>query len=176
DGTPTALIPQENSMYLSAGQNQWYETTFTLSSDLTSEQLTIQRLKTTARQGAKSQALTNKIKNSIVYVSNELILNTLGRVSNVVLTPHVTDISFPLVNDFNGYDFTDACVFYFQKFVYIAIPREGLIRVYTMTNSVDNSEVMPASTQFYWEAPLTIPVSRFSIIDGELYGHSYLTS
>ena len=176
DGTPTALIPQENSMYLSAGQNQWYETTFTLSSDLTSEQLTIQRLKTTARQGAKSQALTNKIKNSIVYVSNEPILNTLGRASNVVLTPQVTDISFPIVNDFNGYDFTDACVFYFQKFVYIAIPREGLIRVYNMTNSVDNSEVMPASTQFYWEAPLTIPVSRFSIIDGGLYGHSYLTS
>lgn len=176
DATPRAFIPQEQSMYISAGQDQWYETQFTLSSDLTKEELTVQRLKTTAQQGSQSQALTSKIKNNVVYVSNEPILNTLGRASNVVLTPQVTDISFPIVNDFNQYDFTNGCVFYFQKFVYVAIPQEGLIRIYNMTNSVDNTEVIPASSLFYWEAPLTIPVSRFSIIDGELYGHSYLTS
>lgn len=176
DATPTGMVPQESYMEIHAGQDQIYQTEFVLSSDLQNENLNVNRLKTTSQQAAQSQALLNKIKNNSVFVSNEPILNTLGRVTNVVLTPQITDISYPIVNDFNSYDFTDGCVFYHRKFVYVAVPREGVVRVYNMTNSVDNTEVLPASTQFYWEAPLTIPISRFSIIDGELYGHSYLTS
>lgn len=176
DATPRAFVTQEESMYISAGQDQWYETTFTLSADLTAESLTINRLKTTSQQAAQSQALTSKIKNNVVFVSNEPILNSLGRVSDVVVTPQTIDVSFPIVNDFNTYDFTDGQVFYHQKFIYVAVPQESLIRIYNMTDSVDNSELIVSSTQFYWEAPVTFPVSRFSVIDGELYGHSYLTS
>lgn len=176
DATPRAFVPQEEEIYIGAGEDQWYETTFTLSSDLTKEDLTVNRLKTTSQQGPQSQALTSKMKNSVVFVSNEPILNSFGRISDVVVTPQMTDMSFPVVNDFNAYDFTDGQVFYNKKFIYVAVPRESLFRVYNMTNSVDNSQAVPASTQFYWEAPLTIPISRFSVIDGELYGHSYLTS
>ena len=159
---PTAFIPQEESLYITAGQDEWYETTFTLSADNADEQLTINRLNTTSQQAAQSQQMVSKVANSVVYLSKEPILNTFGRVDNVVLTPQMTDISFPIVNDMNAYDFTDASVFYFQKYVYLAVPREGIVRVYNMTD-VNNP---------YWEAPQTIPVSCFSVIAGELYGHS----
>lgn len=159
---PTAFIPQEESLYITAGTDEWYETTFTLSADNADEQLTVNRLNTTTQQASQTQLATSKIANSVVFLSNEPILNTFGRVDNVVLTPQMTDTSYSIVNDINSYDLTDAAVFYFQKYIYLAVPREGLVRVYNMTD-VKNP---------YWEPPLTLPISCFSIIDGALYGHS----
>ncbi len=176
DSTPVAFVPQEDAMYISAGKDQWYSTQFQLSSDLASETLTIQRLKTTTQQGAQSQALTSKIRNNVVFVSFEPILNSLGRVSDVVLTPQVSDLSFPIVDDMNSYDFTDGDVFYYRNYIYVAIPQESVVRVYNMTNAQDSANSDVSDPNFYWEAPLTLPISRFSIIDGDLYGHSYQTS
>lgn len=164
DGTPVAFAPQEDKMYVAAGKDQWYETVFTLSSDLANEALQITRLKTTVLQGAQSQKLVGKIPNDVLFVSNEPILNTLGRVSGVINTPQTSDISFPIINDMNGYDFTDGQVFFHRNYIYMSVPQSGIIRIFNQTNPKNH----------YWEAPQTIPISCFSIIDGELYGHSYL--
>lgn len=159
---PTAFIPQEGAMYITAGRDEWYETTFTLSSDNVDESLDINRLNTTQQQAAQRQAAVSKTANDVVFLSFEPIINTFGRVSNVVLTPQITDLSFPIVNDMNAYDFTGAALKYFQKFIYIAVPAEGLVLMYNMTD-VKNP---------YWEAPQILPISCFSIIGGALYGHS----
>src|SRR5574343_78167 len=166
DGVPTAMIPQEDNMVFSAGKDWWYQTKFTLSSDLAKEDLTIIPLKTTNQQAAQSQALTTKIKNDVAFISFEPILNTLGRVQNVVLTQQVSDISYPIINLFNTYDFTDASIKFWKNYLLVAVPKEQLTLIYNMTRP----DVR------YWEAPQTIPASRFSIIDGEIYFHSYLTS
>ncbi len=170
-----AFMPQEDYMTLFAGLDQIYQTKFTLSADLAKEDFAIARLKTTALQGTQSQDLTSKIKNNIVFVSNEPIVNTLGRVDNVVLTPQVSDISFPIVNDMNLYDFTDGSIFFWQNFILVAIPKSSTVRFYNMTKDVTNQAALQNATH-YWEAPIMYPVSRFSIIDGDLYGHSYQTS
>lgn len=163
DAVPAALTPQENVMYISAGKDQWYQTIFTLSADLTAESLTINRLKTTTLQGAQSQAFCTKIKNNIAYLSFEPIINSLGLVQDILSFPQTTDLSFPIVNDMNTYNFTDGSCFYFKQFIYIAIPQENIVRIYNMTNPNNP----------YWEAPQILGLSRFSVIDGELYGHSY---
>jgi len=169
DSPAVAFVVQESDLYISAGLDEWYQTSFTLSADLVNETLNIVRLKTTTGQGTQSQALTGKIPDNVIFVSNEPIIDTLGRVSNVVLTPQVTDISYTIVNDINSYNFTDGAVFYFQKYIYVAVPKQSIVRIYNMTN-------VGAKSQNYWEAPQILPLSRFSIIDGELYGHSYQTS
>lgn len=176
DGPARALIPQENYMTLFAGLDQIYQTVFTLSSDLAKEAFEIHRLKTTALQGTQSQALTSKIKNDVVFVSNEPVVNTLGRVDNVILTPQISDISFPIINDMNSYDFTDGSIFFWKNYILVAVPKESLIRIYNMTKDSSNQNPINDTPIHYWEAPLTIAISRFSIIDGELYGHSYLAS
>lgn len=163
---PTALIPQEGDMYISAGKDEWYDTSFTLSSDNANETLSINRLNTTALQASQSQALTSKIANDIVFLSFEPIINTFGRVDNVVLTPQMTDVSFSIINLMNQYDFANAAITYFKKFVYVAVPAEGIVLIYNMTDV----------TNPYWEAPQILPIARFSIIGGSLYGHSSLTS
>jgi hypothetical protein len=132
---------------------------------LASEIFEIERLKTGSKQGALSQAMVSKTKNDVIFVSNEPTLTTIGRVAGVIATPQMGDISYPVINDFNSYDFTDGCVFYDRNFLYTAVPQHGLIRIYNQTDA----------SRHYWEAPVTYPISRFSIIDGEIYGHSYNT-
>lgn len=162
DDVPRAFVPQEDRMYTAAGLDQWYETRFTLSSDLADESFEIIRLKTTALQGVQNQSVVSKIPNDVVFISNEPIVRTLGRVTNILVTPQMVDLSNPIVNDMNQYDFTGASSFYFRNFIYIAIPENNVVLVYNMTNPKDH----------YWEAPQILPISRFAIINEELYGHS----
>ena len=162
DGIAVSLMPQEDTMYISAGKDFWYQTKFTLSSDLTKEDFSITRLKTSARQAAQSQALTAKNKNSIVFISNETTFDELGRLVNNFNTPLSQNISDPIKNDFDVYDFTDGQVVYFRNFIFISVPKSGLVRVYNIVKG-------------YWEAPQILPIARFSIINGVLYGHDYNT-
>ena len=170
DRPVTGFLPQEQNMYISCGQSYWYQIGFTQATDAINNQIyenvDVQRLKTGALQGAQSQYFISHDKNDAVFITNEPTLSSLGRVESILGTPQTTDISWPIINDFNSYDFTDGSVAYWKNYLLVAIPKEGLIRIYNQTDPKNP----------YWEAPQTIPVSRFSIIDGNLYGHSYLTS
>lgn len=166
DGIPTAFSPQQDQMYISAGKDQWYYTQFTLSADLASESLDIQRLKTTALQASQSQELLTKIKNNLCFTSFEPIVNLLGTAQNYLNDPQTRDLSFSIVNDMNSVDFGDGSIIYNKQFIYLAVPKDNKTFIYNMTDPEHP----------YWEAPQILPVSRFSIIDGELYGHSYYTS
>ena len=173
DGPSRAFIPQEDSMFISAGKNQWYRTKFTLSTDMALEDFEIAPFKTSSNQATISQALTAKIKNDVVYVSQEPVVSTIGWVVNIHAEEVISDISSSIVNDINSYDFTDGSAIFHRNFLYIAVPKESIVLIYNMSNvGVDASGNHP----YYWEAPQIMPISRFSIIDGELYGHSYLTS
>lgn len=172
DGNPTALIPQESNMYVSAGMDQWYQTQFTLDATNAKEDFQIVRLKTGTLQGAQSQGLTSKIANYVTFVSNEPVLQQLGFVSNNLQVPQFVDLSYSIVNDVNSYDFTGGRVQYFQKFIYVSVPIESVMRVYNMTDSTIDP-VTGSPQNHYWETPLTLPIGCFSIIDGELYGHNY---
>lgn len=166
DGVPTALVPQQEQMYVSAGQDQWYFTRFTLSGDLASESLNIERLKTTSLQASQTQELLTKIKNNLCFTSFEPIVNMLGTAQDYLNDPQTRDLSFSIVNDMNGYDFTDGSIIYHKQFVYLAVPKSNRMLIYNMTDPEHP----------YWEAPQVLPISRFSVIDGVLYGHSYYVS
>lgn len=166
DSQLVALIPQENYMYVSAGLDRWYNVNFSLQTStvgVTYEQVNALPLKTGPLQGAMSQASTSHMKNNIIMISNEVTIDLFGRIEDYFGTPQTKNISDPIKNDIDSYDFTDASIGYHRFYIYVAIPKEELVLVYNIATSS-------------WESPQTIPVSRFYIVDGELYGHSYLTS
>jgi hypothetical protein len=171
DDFPTALIPQDEDLYVSGGIDSWYLSKFTLSADLTAESISFNKLKTTRLQAAQTQALTTKIKNNIVFLSNEPIINSLGLVADILSVPQTSDLSYSIVNDISNYDATNGSMTYNKMFLYVAFPAEGLIRIYNMTSQEVDRD---GNRAIYWEAPQNIPASRFSIIDGEVYFHSYL--
>ncbi len=92
DGTVNAMRVQEESMYISAGKDLWFQTYFQLSADNTKEVLDVKRLKTGSYQAARSQELTRHNKNAITFVSQEPTLDFLGRVENFN-TPQSSPIS-----------------------------------------------------------------------------------
>ncbi len=163
DSVPVGFIPQEDAMYITAGKAFWYETKLTLSADLSGEAFDVVRLKTVGLEAAQSQSLITKIRDNVAFVSNEPIIKALGRVANVVLTPQMTNLSDSIINDMVNYDFSNGNAIYFQNFLYVSVPNDGVVLVYNMTDSKNP----------YWEAPQLLPVGKFAIIQGELYGHGY---
>ena len=169
DDNVVAFVPLENAMYISCGHNFWYNTSFVQSSSydgtvaLVIETFTILPLTINPQQGTQSQALTNKIANNIVMVSNEPVLNKLGRLENILGIPQASNISDPIKIDFDSYDFTGGSVYYWKYNLFVAIPKLGIVRMFNFNLNA-------------WEAPQTIPVTRFYTISGQLYGHSSTTS
>lgn len=174
DGVPTAILPQGDSMYISAGKNYWYQTILQLSDDNTSEALTVNPIKVTSLQAAQSDALTVRIKNLIAFVSHEVQINTLGIIPNYLSDPQVVDISGSIVNDVKALDFLSGVggqSLYHEKFLYVTAPASGVMLIFNMTQDVMEG-IVDNSKQHYWEAPQLMPIGRLSIIGGELYGHN----
>ena len=188
DGIPTKFIPQESQtstenydMYVSAGRNSWSVVKSILSSDNTKEALTNIRLKVAQLQGGQSERLSCKMKNHIISIGYDNAATMFGYVS-YQFVPTMVDFSYPIIDDMNSYDFTDASVFYHRNYVYIAIPRSGIVRIYNMTDQTaeqfSGGKAIEDITQqpWFWEAPIGYPISGFYTVNGELYGHSYTTS
>jgi len=162
DGTPTAMAVQEDAMYISAGNSQWYQSLFTLSADNTAESLSIKRLKTTGQGSANNRNAISKIKNDVVFISKEPTIDFLGRVEDVD-TPQSKPISDPIKPDLDGYDISNAHIKYFRNNIYIALPSESLVLIYNIEKG-------------FWEAPQVLPIRRLEVFGGELYGHSNSTA
>jgi hypothetical protein len=173
DSSPVSFNALENILAISAGKNQWYEisiaqSTYTDDTNPSApvvydiDTWTVNRLKTTAQQAAQSQSMVSAMKNDLIFISNEPTLDRLGRVEQILGTTQTTNLSDPIKLDFDSYDFTDSNIYYNKYFIYISVPKSGLILIYNIVKS-------------YWEAPQTIPVGRFYTVGGILYGHSYLT-
>lgn len=174
DASPVAFYPQGVQMYISAGVNEWWlgdfqETSLVVNGTTISntETFFLNRLKTAVNQGAQSQALVTQFKNALVYVSNEPIINSFGLVKDIYsfgsAAPQITNISDPIKYDMDAYNFTGGSIYYFNYFIYVAIPKMGVVRMYNVIKK-------------YWEAPQILPVSSFYQISGVLYGHSALTN
>lgn len=189
DAPPVKFIAQEvhgdtqsYDMWISTGLNNWSIIRSTLSSDNANEALSFIRLKTAPLQGAVSERLCGKMKNHIIFVGNDNVCNAMGYIS-YQFVPVMQDLSYPIIDDMNSYDFTNGSIFYHKNYIYVAIPKEGLIRVYNMTNQTNEQysnynpqESLDAQQPFYWEAPITYPISGFYVVNGDLYGHGYNTS
>jgi hypothetical protein len=186
DAPPIAYVAQEvkdtdkaYDLYISEANGTWGVIRATISSDNTKEILEHIRLKTAELQSAVSEKMVTKMKNQIIFIGQDKVANFLGYTSYQYV-PVMTDFSWPIIDDMNSYDFTDGSIFYHKNFVYVSVPKHGLIRIYNMTDqskintqySVESIDNQP----WYWEAPITYPLSGFYTVDGELYGHSYTTS
>ncbi len=166
DDNLVALIRQEEFMYVSAGKDFWYNINFQLQTStvgVTYEQVNAQLLKNGRRQGAQSQAFASHMKNNVITVTFEPTIDMIGRMENFFETPQTKNISDSIKLDVDGYNFTNGSIFYHRYNIYVAVPEEGLVLVYSLTT---NS----------WEAPQTLPITHFYAVDGELYGHSSATS
>ncbi len=152
------------TMYVST-QDIWYKITFT---DYVSvvgpsgQTLGAVPIKTGKRQGAISQAFVSSMKNNTITVTNETTVDQIGVMENYLTQIQTKNISDSIKLDIDSYNFADGSIAYWRYYILVAVPKEGIVRIYSvLTNS--------------WEAPQELPISHFYIVNGELYGHSYQT-
>lgn len=162
DGVLVGMVPQEDSMYFTTGKDGWFKTKFTLSDDITKEELTIEKLKSAPQGAAQAHSLIGKIKNDAVFISNEPTLDTLGRIENIN-TPQSRPLSDSIKTDFDTTDFTNGHVMFWKNKIYIAAPVDTKVFIYDVENG-------------FWNPPQILPVRRFSIFGGDLYGHSSVSN
>lgn len=189
DSPPNKFVPQEVNtttplaydMYISEGTDTWAIIRSTLSSDLTSETLEHIRLKISPLQASMSERLCTKMKNEIMFIGADKVANFLGLMS-YQFVPAIVDFSYPIIDDMKSYDFTDGSAFYHRNYAYVSVPKEGLIRIYNMTDQTNQYTTFARDMEdvtkqpWFWEAPVGYPIAGFYVVDGELYGHSYTTS
>lgn len=189
DAPPVAFVSQEVNndsvlaydLYISQGTNTWGIIRSTLSADLTKETLQYIRLKVSALQGAQSAKMVSKMKNEIMFIGHDNVANFLGLMSYQFVAA-IVDFSYPIVDDMSSYDMTDGSVFYYENFALVAVPKAGLFRMYNMTDQTGQYTSFTRDMEdvtkqpWFWEAPITFPLSGFYTVDGDLYGHSYTTS
>lgn len=168
DGRATCIIPIDNaqqtasSLAFGAGNDEFFQLSYKMSADNTAELVRMIKLKTAAGSGLISKDAICPIKNATAYISREPALDQLSNVETLDSKKNVP-LSDPVKDDFDAYDFMNADLIYWKRAIYIALPSEGLVLIYDLMRAL-------------WQPPQTIPVSRFSIIDDWLYGHSSITN
>lgn len=153
------------SMYVTAGQDLWYKSTFTDFVDVSGasgQNFGMLLIKTGKRQGPMSQAFLSNMKNNVIVATYETTIDMVGLAENFFTQAQAQNLSDPIKLDIDDYDFTDGSIAYWRYYILLAVPKEGIVRIYNLATKS-------------WEAPQTLPISRFYIVDGELYGHSYST-
>jgi hypothetical protein len=158
DNNTVGFTQDENLFYIFAGRDDIYQINFVLSDSLGDESLVIKKAKTGAGQSAISQSGIISVKNGVMYFTNEKTLSWITNIANIN-TPQSLPVSDPIKDDFDSYDLTNVSGVFWGNSIWITIPAENLVYIYEF------DKVM-------WQAPQTIPISRFSIIDNVLYGHS----
>lgn len=153
-----AIIPQEQGVYVAAGNGEWYEVTFENSADQTKEQIKTRKLKTGAGSAPISQKAWAEAKSTIAYISQEPSLDELSRVEQFD-TPTSRAISEDIKADFKSLDTTGVTVFYGKSKIYTVFPRETRVYIYDI-----------AKSQFY--APYFLPINSITEYGTQIIGHS----
>lgn len=181
DAPPKALLELDGDVFGSAGKSEWGKIVFsTLAIDVggtavTSQSVNIQKIKTSSLSGAISQAGAIAIKNNFAYLSfsNQCLILGKTQFQQSVQTSFfnndvATDLSYPVLYDFQELDFTDASIFYdpTTEYTLCSFPRSNRVMIFNQAGT---------SEEQYWESPQLMTVGRFAVIHGEIYFHGFYT-
>ena len=161
DDTPIGFeSPDDEKMLIFLGKDRIYQVTFEVSPGSTADREVprVKPLFVSAGQGAISQELIAKIKQAVVWVSNNKELVELGQVANIS-SPQAIAISDPIKPDFKGADFTNGEIEFWQNSIFITDPPNSKVFVFDLSKR-------------FWQPPQILGMRRLSQYGGLLYGHS----
>lgn len=149
-----------NQLIVFSGKNRVYRAFFEVSPGSTAdrENVTVKPLLVAEGQGAISQELIGKIKQAIVWVSNDKELVELGQVENLP-SPQSKPISDPIKPDFTSATFTNGQIKFWRNNLCITAPSDGKMFIFDVAKR-------------FWQPPQVIGVRLLSIYNDLLYGHS----
>lgn len=166
DNPAVGFVSQEDRMYITAGQHDWYQTEFNaleVSNTLT-ETLNVKKLKTAPLQAAQSQDLITKVNNAVCFLGNDDKLYLMERVENIEY-PFIKPISDDVKPDFEDETWTNGHLIAYRNWILLCSPTND--KVYINETREEAGELVR-----FWQPPQILPIRQFSVINGLLYGHS----
>ncbi len=166
DDTCAGFEGSKKSMLVFGNNESLFEIKYTISADQTKEYFEIERLATSPNQGVIAPKAKMRVKNAVMYITNEKTLDSVQFTENIS-DEQVLPISDLIKNDFDNFDFTGAALGYWERNILIAIPAENLVYMYDLERGL-------------WQAPMTFTgatIGMFSVDEnGDLIGHDAFTS
>lgn len=154
------------SVVFFAGNDWIYRVQFIDIGDTTIAQIASTRpIVVSSGQGAVSQDMIGKLRNSIIYLNkfNELV--ELGNFENVNQIQAVP-ISDPIKPDFVAADFTGGCIKFIKNNLYVVAPPSGRMFIFSLRQNLVSGE------RRFWQPPQLFPVSQISDYAGGIIGHN----
>lgn len=167
DGPGRAVDVLRGDVILHAGMNFVYKSVFnqiTVGTSL-AETVKVVRIKTTSRQAAQSQNLLCNIGNGLVWIGADNVLYELLD-ATLAYNPDLRAVSDPIKPDFDATDFTNGHIKFFKTRVYISAPNSTVDYIYEYR--LNNKQ----QKEWFWQAPLNLPVQCWTVISGLIHGHS----
>lgn len=180
DGDPLIILLDDNAKgisvrkgeaHISAGLSDWYIISF---SNLAIGSASVRQTKRDKQKVANlSAALAHEfidtVGDDIVYLSQDQQLRVFGTFRNLFQSKYPS-LSLPIQNELEEEDFTDGHLKCIGDFIYITAPNSGRDYMHQTREMVDGAGNVTAER--LWHAPQVRNISRFTVIDGIIYGYS----
>ena len=168
DNLVRGFARQTDKMFISAGQDDWYRIDLEkleLSAGAVAETIEVNKLQTMSGQAARSQDLIVEVGDYVMFVNfnNELVM--LGKLENME-TPSLQTLSDPIKPDFDAEDFTGGQVKSHKNRIYISAPVNDKVYI------LESRQQEDGTLRRYWQPPQILPVKKFMVRSGDIYGHS----
>ena len=161
DDNGAGFEASKESMIIFGQNDSVFRIKYTVSADQTKEYFEVERMATAPNQGLISPLAKVRVKNAIVYITQEKTLDVLEFVENIsdLQTVPISDI---IKNDFDALDFTGASIDYWQRNLMVALPASNRCYMYDLERKL-------------WQAPIVwngATVGMFDVDeDNNLIGH-----
>ncbi len=159
DATIGFESPDDDKMLIFSGKDRIYQVSFEISAGDTGDREVpkVKPLLVSSGQGTLSQELIGKIKQAVVWVSNNKELVEYGQIENLP-NPQSATISDPIKPDFINADFTNGEIEFWRNNIFITAPPDGKIFIYDLSKG-------------FWQPPQVMGMRRLSQYRDLLYGH-----
>jgi len=154
------LDDNNNQMIVFSGGSRIYRAFFEVSPGSTAdrENVTVKPLLVGEGQGALSQELIGKVKQSIVWVNRNQELVELSQVVNLP-SPQAKPISDPISTDFYAATFTNGQIKVWRNYLLVTAPTDSKVWIFDLDDR-------------FWNPPQIMGVRLLSVYTDLLYGHS----
>lgn len=167
DANAKAFFSLGRYLVVSAGRSSFFRANYeeiTVGSTL-AETLRVKKLDAGVDQAVFSQETLVQVGNAVIYLSHEPALRIIDNPENLDGIDPKT-LSNPIKPDFDDETWTNACALWYKNAYYLSAPTNSHVYILEFVEDADGK------LRRFWQAPQVLPVRPFSIIDGNLYGHS----
>lgn len=155
-GNITALYERKNILWTSV-VDDWFKIQKLYEINGYDEWATVEKVESAKRMGALPFAVSG-YKGDMVFIAQDSSVQTVSDLE-IIQSDQIKLVSDDIEDLLLRLDLTESRIYHNGRYIYITVPQESTL-------------IMLDVVEGYWQPPQILPMSRFSIIDGQKVGHS----